>query len=134
MELFPFMEAIFSSKNWGWWRQTTQAKPPEPKCWSRVFFTDATDTLHESVFCQLFYFLTVSGTNQHLIWNVCYILKMKYFFHCVLEETLGGGSGIFGNRFLEGICIYKIYQISKEFICHLYRSKGTGCIYKYWVS
>lgn len=90
---------FFLQKNWGWWWQAPQAEPPEPKCWSRIFFTDATDTLHESIFCQLFDFLAISRTIQHLIWDVWYILKMKYFFHCLLEETLGGAGGIFWNGF-----------------------------------
>lgn len=131
---FHSWKLFFPSKNWGWWWQAPQAEPPEPKCWSRIFFTDATDTPHESIFCQLFDFLAISGTIQHVIRNVWYILKMKYFFHCLLEETLGGGGRIFWKSFLEVICIYKLYQISKGFVCHLYRSKGTLCVYKHWVS
>lgn len=125
---------LFSSKTWAWWWQTPQAEPPEAKCWSRIFFTDATGTLHESIFCQLFDFLAISGTIQPLIWNVWYILKIKYFFHRLLEETMGGEGREFWGSFLEVVCIYKLYQISMDFICHLYRSTGTVYIYKYWVS
>lgn len=83
-----------------------------------------------STFWFLGYFWDDSVSNMKCVIH----FEDEIFLSLSFRRDPGRGMWIFWSSFLEVICIYKLYQISEEFICHLYRSKGTVSIYKYWVS
>lgn len=130
VKLFPFVEAIFFSK-----LRLVVADTLGTATWAVIVSQNIFHRCH-----RCFSWIYILSAYRFLDYSEISIkyemydtLKRKDFFHCLLEETLGEGGGIFCIGLLKLICSYK-FQVSKELSCHLYRPKGTGCICKCWVA